>query len=127
MNKRQVVIVKLIVAMAFPVSLLLGGCAGVTPSVSLGFVYTPNPTTSTSVSDGATKVDAAGWALGGTLEARFPYDDEITLKPCALVSHSTATTTTKVEDGERNVTVTANAIPGSVCLEIALDSAAMVR
>ena len=56
---------KLIVAMAFPVSLLLGGCAGVTPSVSLGFLHTPNPTTttSTSVSDGATtvKVDVAGW------------------------------------------------------------------
>ena len=121
---------KLIVAMAFPVSLLLGGCAGVTPSVSLGFLHTPNPTTttSTSVSDGATtvKVDVAGWQLGGSLEARFPYDEGTTLKPCAIVTHSTATTSTKVKGREANVTATANAIPGAVCLEIALDSA-MVR
>lgn len=118
---------KLIVAMAFPVSLLLGGCAGVTPSVSLGFLHTPNPTTSTSVEDGETKVAVAGWQLGGTLEARFPNDEETTLKPCAVVSHSTVTTTTKVEDGKPNVTATGNAIPGAVCLEIALDSAAMAR
>ena len=62
---------KLIVAMAFPVSLLLGGCAGVTPSVSLGFLHTPNPTTSTSVSDGATKVDAAGGHWEALLKHAF--------------------------------------------------------
>ena len=118
---------KLIVAMAFPVSLLLGGCAGVTPSVSLGFLHSTNPTTSTSVSDDATKVDRAAWQLGGTLEARFPNDEETTLKPCAVVSHSTVTTTTKVEDGKPDITTTGNVIPGSVCLEIALDSAAMAR
>lgn len=108
------------VALIGAVLLLSGACAGVTPSVAIGFHHTPDPTRSSKTDDGVTTASAHYWRLGGSLAARFPYEEPTTITPCASVVHEASTATTKREGAGYDISTYTNTIPGTVCLEFDL-------
>lgn len=96
---------------------LMMGCAGVNPSVELGFLYTPPVATSsvsTSVSADGITASAGAWALGGSFKGTFKEKATV-LESCGNVQYTNTTTKTNL----RGVVTEASSwtIPGEVCAE----------